>query len=202
MITDLTIHPQIQHFGLTTGNLDAMLDWYHKVLGMTVNHRSEVPAEAHGRVPFSASAFISNDDVHHRIAIFEVPDIEDDQDRYRHKRVQHVAFEYESLEDLLGTYARLKALGILPIMAADQGVQTAIYYLDPDQNTVEINVNSYGNEWTGTEYIRTASPTWVMFDPDKMVAALEDGQSAWAVHEEALAGRFPPTTPPNPAAFL
>ena len=178
MITDPTIHPKIQHFGLTTGNLDAMLDWYHKVLGMTVNHRSEVPAEAHGRVPFSASAFISNDDVHHRIAIFEVPDIEDDQDRYRHKRVQHVAFEYESLEDLLGTYARLKALGILPIMAADQGVQTAIYYLDPDQNTVEINVNSYGNEWTGTEYIRTAPPKWVMFDPDKMVAALEDGQSA------------------------
>jgi hypothetical protein len=37
--------------------------------------------------------------------------------------------------------------GILPVLAADQGLQTSVYYLDPDQNSVELNVNNYGNEW-------------------------------------------------------
>jgi hypothetical protein len=40
MNTEITVHPKLQHLGLTTGNLDAMVDWYSKVLGMTVNHRS------------------------------------------------------------------------------------------------------------------------------------------------------------------
>ena len=43
MNTGITIHPNLQHYGLTTGNLDAMVDWYRKVLGMTINHRSAAP---------------------------------------------------------------------------------------------------------------------------------------------------------------
>ena len=40
MNTQITVHPKLQHYGLTTANLDAMIDWYHKVVGITVNHRS------------------------------------------------------------------------------------------------------------------------------------------------------------------
>jgi catechol 2,3-dioxygenase-like lactoylglutathione lyase family enzyme len=36
MNTEIIIHSKLQHYGLTTGNLDAMLDWYRKVLGVTV----------------------------------------------------------------------------------------------------------------------------------------------------------------------
>ncbi len=36
MNTEITIHPKLQHFGIATANLDAMLEWYRKVLGMTV----------------------------------------------------------------------------------------------------------------------------------------------------------------------
>ena len=60
--------------------------------------------------------------------------------------LQHVAFECETFDDLVGTYARLKGLGIEPLWAADHGVGTAIYYEDPDRNIVEINVNNYGRE--------------------------------------------------------
>jgi hypothetical protein len=38
MNTEMIIHPKLQHFGLTTSNMDEMLDWYRKVLGMTLNH--------------------------------------------------------------------------------------------------------------------------------------------------------------------
>jgi catechol 2,3-dioxygenase len=125
----------------------------------------------------------------------------------RHARLQHVAFEYQSIDDLLGTYARLKGLGILPVLAADQGLQTAFYHADPDQNSVELNVNNYGNEWTATEHIKTspsfaARPMGAYVDPDKMIAARKAGASPWELHERAFSGGFAPAQPYDPRALL
>ena len=99
MNTEITIHPKLQHCGLTTGNLDGMLEWYGKVLGMTVNKRVAAPAGT----PFKTVAFASNDEVNHRLSFFETPGLPNDADKDRHARVQHIAFEYETLDDLLGT---------------------------------------------------------------------------------------------------
>ena len=128
MNTEIAVHPKLLHYGLTTGNLNVMLDWYRKVLGMTVNHRSALPAEARSRAPFSAMAFISNDETDHRIVLFEVPGVGVDPDKGRHARMQHIAFACRTLDDLLGTFVRLKRLGILPLRAADHGLGTAFYY--------------------------------------------------------------------------
>ena len=71
---------------------------------MTINHRAPVPAGAPGAqygAPFSAAAFISNDEVNHRLVIFEVPNLVADPDRLHHARMQHIAFEHEILDDLL-----------------------------------------------------------------------------------------------------
>jgi len=89
MNTEITIHPKLQHYGLTTGNLDAMVDWYRKVLGMIINHRSAVPAGAPHGPPFSALAFISNDETDHRIVFFEVPGGVADPDKPRHTHLMH-----------------------------------------------------------------------------------------------------------------
>ena len=195
MNTDFIVHPKLQHYGLTTANVDAMIDWYRKVLGMTVNHRSAVPAIARSHAPFSAAAFLSNDEVNHRIVFFEVPGVAVDADKIRHARLQHVAFECRTFDDLLGTYVRLKNLGILPVMAGDQGLQVTFYYTDPDQNLVEINVNSYGDEWTATEHIRTSAPGMTFVDPEKILAAHKAGASPWELHERAIAGEFAPAKP-------
>jgi len=199
MNTEVIIHPKLQHYGLTTSNLDAMIDWYRKVLGMTVHHRSEARGGAQ-RGPFSAAAFLSNDEVNHRIVLFEVPGLAADPERHHHTRVQHIAFEYGKIDELLGSYARLKSLGILPVMAADQGIQMVIYYADPDQNIVEVNVNNYGNEWTATEHVKSAPSMAVMafFDPDKVLAARKAGASHWELHQRAAAGEFQPATPFDP----
>ncbi len=207
MNTEIIIHPKLQHYGLTTANLDAMIDWYHKVLGMTVNYRASMPPEARNRAPFSALAFVGNDDVHHRIVFFEARGAVPDPDKPRHVRVEHVAFEYQTLDDLLGTYARLRGLGIMPVMAVDEGLQTGLYYIDPDQNGVELNVNNYGNEWTATEHMRSAPqfgerPVRVQIDPEKMVAARKGGASPWELHERAFAGEFAPAKPYDTRAFL
>ena len=75
------------------------------------------------------------------MVFFEVPGVVPDPDRASHPRLQHVAFEVHNFDELLGTYVRLKGLGILPVWAADHGLATAFYYQDPDRNIVEINVN-------------------------------------------------------------
>jgi catechol 2,3-dioxygenase len=168
MNTEIAVHPKLQHYGLATANLEPMLDWYRKVLGMTVNHRSAAPGGAQNGRPFSAFAFVSNDEVDHRIVLFEIPGAVSDPDKSRHTGLQHIAFECATCDELLGTYARLKGLGILPVWAADHGLGTSFYYEDPDQNVVEINVNNYGNVWTATEHLRTAPPTRAPIDPDKM----------------------------------
>src|SRR5271170_1457384 len=40
--------PTLHHFGLKTSNLDAMVDWYGKVLGMKPNHRTSTTNAAQG----------------------------------------------------------------------------------------------------------------------------------------------------------
>lgn len=197
MNTEIIIHPKLQHVGLTTPNLKAMLDWYREAIGLTVNHLVKVPPGLPNPPPFTAVAFASNDEVNHRISIFEMPGLSVDRDRLRHAKVQHVAFTYKSLDDLLGTYVRLKNKGILPVWAADQFFQTAIYYQDPDLNTLELNVNNFDDEWTVTEQLRLlpTAQTLTYVDPEKMIAACKAGASAWELHERAFAGEFTPAKP-------
>ena len=202
MNTEITVHPKLHHYGLTTSNLDVMIDWYRKVLGMTVNHRSTVPADGAHRAPFSAMAFVSNDEADHRIVLFEMPGGHADADRRRGGPLQHVAFQCETFDDLLGTFARLKSLDILPLWAADHGLGTAIYYEDPDRNVVEINVNNYGNAWTATEHIKTMPSGMIQVDPDKMIVARKAGASPWELHKRARAGEFTPAKPSGPRTLL
>jgi catechol 2,3-dioxygenase-like lactoylglutathione lyase family enzyme len=81
MNTEVIVHPKRQHVGIMTANLEAMLDWYRKVLGLTVNGRVAAPADARDRSPFTAVAFASNDEMHHRISFFEGPGLTMDPSR-------------------------------------------------------------------------------------------------------------------------
>ena len=192
MNTQTIAHPKLLHYGLVTASLDAMIDWYRKVLGMTLNNRSEVPARGQNGPGFSAFAFVSNDERDHRLVFFEMPGATVDADRRRHSGLQHVAFEYPTLDDLLGAYVRLKGLGILPVWVADHGLATSMYYEDPDQNRVELTVNNYSDAWTATEYLKSSSSMPAPIDPEKLVAARGAGTSPWELHERATAGEFAP----------
>lgn len=196
MNTEFIVHPKLHHLGLATANPDAMVDWYRTVLGMTINHRLAFENDTHPSLWRSAT-FVSNDEVNHRIVFFEIVDAVDDADKQHHTGMQHVAFEYPTIDDLLGTYVRLSALGIRPVWAADHGTAIAIYYHDPDRNTVELNVDNYSDEWTATELMRHAAPSRILLNPDRMVTAREAGASAWALHVRAMAGEFTPENPPD-----
>lgn len=130
---------------------------------------------------------------------FEIPKAEIDPDKRRHTGLQHVAFECKSLDDLLGTYVRLKGLGISLMWAADHGVAFSIYYQDPDHNVVEMFFNVYGSPWTAAEYMKSSRPGAPSHvDPDKLVTARKAGASDWELHTRAVAGEFAPATPFDP----
>ncbi|MGA9924525.1 MAG: VOC family protein [Isosphaeraceae bacterium] len=200
------VRPTLHHFGLTTANLEAMLDWYGKVLGMTSNHQTSKPLGTRGPSGVRV-AWVSNDEANHRIAIVELRGLVDDLGRIHHRRLQHVAFEYPSVDDLLATYARLKGLGIEPVLTADHGATTGFYYEDPDRNSVELLAENFGDWKKSTEYLRTstefaANPMGAYVDPDAMIAARAAGASVEEVHRRAYAGEFPPSKPMDPRVLL
>jgi catechol 2,3-dioxygenase len=201
-----TIRPTLHHIGLTTANFQAMKDWYGKVLGMTSNHETAAPDGATSLPPMRA-AWLTNDGANHRIAIMALPGLIADPERVRHQRLQHVAFELATIDDLLNTYARLKSLGIEPVLTADHGATTAFYYEDPDRNSVELTVDNFGDWVKSSEFMRTstqfaANPMGAYVDPDKMIVARAAGMSIVELHRRAYAGEFLPLRPMNPSALL
>lgn len=183
---------------MTTSNLDAMLEWYRAVLGMSVVHRT---ASATGeKAAGLTAAWTTNDEENHRLAFAALPSLTRDPERGKHPRLQHVAFEYVNLDDLLGTYVRLKDLGILPVLCTDGGSQIAFYYEDPDHNSVELNVSNYNDDFTATEHLQhssefAANPLGCFVDPDKLIAARSSGATHWDIHKRAWSHEFAPAQP-------
>jgi hypothetical protein len=97
------------------------------------------------KAPISVSAaWVTNDKANHRIGLIAIPQLVKDAQRSIHVRLQHTAFEYKSLDELLETYVRLKKAGIAPLLSADHGPTTSMYYEDPDGNSVELFVDNFG----------------------------------------------------------
>jgi catechol 2,3-dioxygenase len=198
------IRPTLHHFGLTTAHLEEMLDRYAKVLGMTTNFQSTRVMAAGGS---AGLAFVSNDRAHHRLALILSPGLRDDPDKHTHVKIQHVAFKYATLDDLLNSWERLKDLGIEPILMADHGPTIAFYYQDPDGNSVELFVDTFGDWDKSAEYVRT-SPDFhqnsmgTSIDPEQVLVARKAGATLAELHQPVYAGEFPPAHPMDPRMLL
>jgi catechol 2,3-dioxygenase len=182
------------------------LRWYATVLGMTPNLQVATALGQEGAAPV-AGAWVTNDRANHRLALVSLPGLTADPDWKAHTRLQHVAFEYATLDELLSSYARLKGLGIEPVLAVDHGATTAFYYEDSDRNSVELLVDNFGGWDASSEYLRTA-PTMqanslgTPVDPGKMLEARRAGASVEEVHRRAYAGEYAPAVPPDPVRVL
>jgi catechol-2,3-dioxygenase len=182
------IKPVLHHVTFKTTRLDEMIEWYGKVVGMVPNFRDTV------------AAWMTNDEANHRVALLGVPGVVDDADRVPHAGMHHSAFEYPSVDQLLQTYERLKGKGITPHAALDHGLTTSLYYLDPDGNSVELQVDNFGDWRASAEWMRTApefkaNPIGVQIDPEKLLSAWRAGADAGDLHRRGYAGEFDPRTP-------
>jgi catechol-2,3-dioxygenase len=183
------INPSLHHINIKTTRLQEMIDWYGVVVGAKVNFQ------------FPVGAFLTNDRANHRIAMLAVPGLSDDPEKNTHTGLHHTAFEYESFEDLMSSYERLKGLGIEPQACLDHGLTTSLYYEDPDRNWVELQFDNFGDWAKSTEWIRTSEefardPIGTFFDPDAVLAAHRAGVPSEELRKDTRAGKYPPSKPP------
>lgn len=115
--------------------------------------------------------------------------------------LQHIAFSYATLGDLLGTYEELRSQDIHPTWCVNHGTTTSIYYSDPDDNWVELQVDNFATNEEGNEYMRSqrfaANPVGVQLDPDKYLRRLRSGESAQYLLDELAQVEGPPAFLPN-----
>lgn len=181
--------PVFHHVTLRTNRLEEMIAWHSEVTNMTVTFKRD------------DIAFLSNDAANHRIALAALEPYEDvppGRDRTRQLGLHHIGFEYETLDELLGSYARLKLAGILPDRCIDHGPTISFYYTDPDKNRVELQVDAFGDAAVSTEFMSQEpdfreDPIGKPVDPDRMLVALESGSTLAEMHEQAYRGEFAPS---------
>lgn len=165
--TERTVSPQkLAHVVLRSRSHYAeMIDWYLAVLGAKLVYKSE-------RI-----SFLSYDDEHHRIAITRSDELTDRP--YRSVGLDHIAFTYANLDDLLAVYARLKRQQILPFCNVNHGPTTSLYYLDPDQNRIELQVDNFADMHDATRLMQDqfdVNPVGVEFDADVWIDRLKAGE--------------------------
>jgi catechol 2,3-dioxygenase-like lactoylglutathione lyase family enzyme len=160
--------PKFAHVVLQTPQLPVMRDWYCALLD--------------GHVVFEKGplSFVTFDDEHHRIAFLQPP-VPLDPKTPTSTGMHHVAYTFESLDDLLDRYTELKARGIEPRIPVQHGVTTSLYYRDPDGNHVELQVDNFATPDEATGYMEgpeyEANPVGVAFDPEKMIEARRTGSA-------------------------
>ena len=157
---------KLSHIVLQTNRRREMIDWYCSVLG------AEVLFEA------DRISFISYDDEHHRVAFLDPGPLAERQTDAA--GLNHVAFTFGSLDDLIDNYQRLKELGIRPHRCVNHGVTSSMYYHDPDHNQVELLVDNFATAVEGKNYMRQRSindkhPVGIAYDPEDFVAQVRDG---------------------------
>jgi catechol 2,3-dioxygenase-like lactoylglutathione lyase family enzyme len=203
------IRPKLSHYGVVTGQLDDMKAWYGTVLGMTIVHESDHVFGEEVTLPFEIRAcWVTNDEADHRIGLVGVQDMPRDHNASAHSRYHHLAFEYADMNELLDTYVRLKQEGIIPLLCADHGPTSSLYYSDPDRNIVELLTNNFGDWRKSKDFMRLSpefarKPMGEYFDPDKVVAARDAGATPSEIHQRIYRGReWSPDQPVNPRVIM
>jgi len=156
---------KLAHVVLRTRHFEASRDWYISVLAADVVFETQ------------AMAFLTYDDEHHRLALLNVPDAPAAPPKAA--GLDHVAFTYGDLGDLLATYARLKDAGIVPYWCVNHGPTTSMYYRDPDGTQVELQIDNFESTDALNAWFRSGAfaenPIGVEFDPDDLIARYRAG---------------------------
>ena len=155
------------HFVLRCTNLQASKQWYSTVLGARVVFENP------------SIAFLTYDDEHHRLALAQFGEVP--QKPPHAAGLDHVAYTYDTLGDLLHNYERLKAADIKPVWCVNHGPTTSMYYADPDGNRVEMQIDNFPTVEELNGWFRSGefekNPIGVTFNPDKLVERYQGGAS-------------------------
>lgn len=166
---------KLAHLVLATRHYEDAIRWWVLVLGAKVMYRNEL------------LCFLSYDDEHHRLALVNTANFA--PKRREATGLDHVAFTFGHLEDLLHTYERLKGHGIQPVWCINHGPTTSLYYRDPDGVQAELQIDNFDtpealDAWFGSGAFEN-NAIGVEFDPEHLLERFRAGDP---VHKLVLRG--------------
>lgn len=181
---------RLHHIAFRTARSREMREFYMTFLG--VHPILEVEGFA---------TFFTFDQAHHRLVLF-----------YNSactapgplsQGMHHVAFEHDSVDDLMCVYQRLKRQGIRPHLVMDHGPTLAAYYHDPDGNSIELQIDNFGSDPRKSLEAMQAlqaspNPFGSVVNLETYLAAWQAGATLAELHERAYQGEFAEGAEPLP----
>lgn len=158
----------ISHYGIRARQYKEMIRWYTTVFRAKVQHENEF------------LSFMTFDEEHHRLVIFEDPETVDRPTTAA--GVDHVGYGLASYGELVTTYERLKDEGVTPFAQLNHRFTTSLYYHDPDGNEVELSVDNFPTKEECAAFVRSEQmeeigrpPFGYAFDPDELAGMYHRG---------------------------
>lgn len=134
---------KIHHVAYRCKNAKETALWYQKYLDMDLVlsiAENEVPST---KAPDPYMHIFLNAGSGNILAFFEIPSLDEmGRDPNTPDWVQHLAFEVDTMDDLLGAKARLEADGIDVVGVTDHAIFQSIYFYDPNGHRLELAVNT------------------------------------------------------------
>ena len=175
------------HVVLRSANKRRLVDFYKTLL------------EAEETFGDENASFLTYDEEHHRIAVIGIPGLRPNS--RRRVGVDHIAFTYASLGDLLATYRRLQDAGIMPVWTTHHGATLSFYYQDPDNNFCELQIDVFDNPRDLEAYFMSrdfnVNPVGVDFDAEEIMSRFESGEDPKVILKRVADGPHDVTSMPR-----
>lgn len=142
------------------------------------------------------ASFLTYDEEHHRVAIANAGGALEELNP-KAAGLEHLAYAFKSMGDLLANYLRLKEMGILPYWCINHGPTTSLYYRDVDGNQIETQTDNFDTADELVGYFDTDAYRenflGVQFDPDRLVELYRAGVPDEELKHQGVAPRAPGT---------
>lgn len=162
---------KLAHVVLRTGNFRNMVQYYKDFLGAEASYENDM------------LCFLRYDDEHHRIALIAFPGTQPKV--LGSSGLEHIAFTFDTLEDLMLAYQQRKALGLEPSWCVNHGPTTSLYYTDPDGNQIETQVDNFETAEQANEFMASKefseNPIGSDFDPEDLIRRLASGEDTVSI---------------------
>ena len=122
------------HVGIHVHDMEAMVDFYTKMLSLEVTDQGVLPLTGNHRIVFLSA----NPDEHHQIALVEGRE----DGGIKGGVLNQVSFHVNSLAELRAVKAAAEEAGVTEFMPLSHGRGWSVYFPDPEGNNIECFVDT------------------------------------------------------------